>query len=654
LKALRTVIGLVAALVVVGAFVGGGTAIQITGLGTAAAVVVVRVVLVREERKVWLACAVALSFWTGQLYYIVMPDAAVTFPAIPDYMALVFYIASLVAIVFFVKSRLDGRRHSLWLDGVIGGLATAAVVSLLVFRVAISGSGVDSQIVDGQLGYAISDLFIVGFLGAVALLGRWRLGAGGSAIVGAFVALAVGDALYVTAVADGRSASAFVSALWALGALTFAGAATSPRRVATPGSPAGLMPVVLLGLSAMSALFLLLAYRFGLEGDTPALSALAGAVLAVTVVRFCVSLLENSRMLASSRHDALTDSLTGLANRRSLMDDLAQMIGRATAREPLMLTLFDLDGFKLYNDAFGHPAGDQLLARLGRKLEAAGAGHGTTYRLGGDEFCALTRGGGAEALRVIRSARESLAEDGDNFSITACSGSVAVPSETRDAEEALIMADERMYRAKGRHGSSLARRQSSDVLLEALHERQPEMEEHGRGVTALVVAVARRGGVSGEQLDEVERAAGLHDIGKIALPKTILDKPGPLNEQEWEFMHRHPLVGERILAVAPALRPIAKLVRSSHERWDGSGYPDRLSGDEIPVGSRIICACDAFDAMTEDRPYRASMTSSQAVAELRNCSGTQFDPWVVKLLCEVLDSGTVRLPLARTPAACAP
>ena len=137
-----------------------------------------------------------------------------------------------------------------------------------------------------------------------------------------------------------------------------------------------------------------------------------------------------------------------------------------------------------------------------------------------------------------------------------------------------------------------------------------------------------------------QRAAELHDIGKIAIPEAILDKPGPLNEEEWEFMRGHPLLGERILDVAPALRPIAKLVRSSHERWDGNGYPDRLKGDQIPIGSRIIFACDAFDAMTVTRPYRASLTSQEAIAELRRCAGTQFEPRTVALLCEELEHRT--------------
>jgi HD-GYP domain-containing protein (c-di-GMP phosphodiesterase class II) len=132
-----------------------------------------------------------------------------------------------------------------------------------------------------------------------------------------------------------------------------------------------------------------------------------------------------------------------------------------------------------------------------------------------------------------------------------------------------------------------------------------------------------------EELDVLVRAAELHDIGKMAVPDAILAKPGPLNAEEWEFMRRHTIVGERILGAADALRPVASIVRSSHERWDGGGYPDGLAAEEIPLGSRIVFVCDAFDAMVTDRSYRRRSSVEQALAELRRCSGTQFDPAVV-------------------------
>jgi two-component system cell cycle response regulator len=142
-----------------------------------------------------------------------------------------------------------------------------------------------------------------------------------------------------------------------------------------------------------------------------------------------------------------------------------------------------------------------------------------------------------------------------------------------------------------------------------------------------------------EDLDVLARAAEMHDVGKMAIPETIINKPGPLDEGEWAFMHSHTILGERILSAAPALIPVAKLVRSSHERWDGAGYPDGLVGDEIPLGSRIICACDAYDAIVSARPYSVAGSREEALAELARCAGSQFDPEVVQVLSAVITAG---------------
>jgi HD-GYP domain-containing protein (c-di-GMP phosphodiesterase class II) len=140
-----------------------------------------------------------------------------------------------------------------------------------------------------------------------------------------------------------------------------------------------------------------------------------------------------------------------------------------------------------------------------------------------------------------------------------------------------------------------------------------------------------------EELDEVVRAAELHDVGKMAIPDQILHKPGPLSPEEWAFVRRHPLVGERILSVAPALLPVAKIVRATHERWDGSGYPDGIAREEIPLGARIVAVCDAFEAMVAPRAYRAARSVAEALEELRACAGSQFDPAVVEAFCELKD-----------------
>ena len=191
-------------------------------------------------------------------------------------------------------------------------------------------------------------------------------------------------------------------------------------------------------------------------------------------------------------------------------------------------------------------------------------------------------------------------------------------------------------------------RQSTDVLLRALAERHPDLGDHLNGVTELAAALAQRLGIDGEELTQLRHAAALHDVGKVAIPDDIINKPAALSEDEWAFMRRHTLIGERILAAAPALGRAARLVRASHEAFDGSGYPDGLAGADIPLGARIIAICDAFDAMISDRPYSRPKTATEALAELRRCAGTQFDPAIVPLFEQLIAEPAQ--PLVTTPA----
>jgi diguanylate cyclase (GGDEF)-like protein len=330
-----------------------------------------------------------------------------------------------------------------------------------------------------------------------------------------------------------------------------------------------------------------------------------------------------------ARELALEDSLTGLGNRRRLMADLEERLVSATQERPLVLAMFDLDGFKAYNDTYGHNTGDALLRRLGDKLAATMAGRGQCYRMGGDEFCVLGTVRAHDAPEIVDCATQALSERGDGFEISASCGWVLLPDRRApDPSTALRIADRRMYADKNL-GRSSAGRQTVDVLLKVLSERSVELGTHLHDVTGLCRAVAERLGVAPEDIGPLLQAASLHDIGKAAIPDAILDKPGPLNDTEWAFMQTHTVIGERILSAAPALTEAARLVRSSHERWDGSGYPDGLAGEQIPLGSRVIAVCDAYDAMVSTRPYRSRMSAEVALEELRRCAGVQFDPEVV-------------------------
>jgi two-component system, cell cycle response regulator len=204
-----------------------------------------------------------------------------------------------------------------------------------------------------------------------------------------------------------------------------------------------------------------------------------------------------------------------------------------------------------------------------------------------------------------------------------------MPAEAPDSARALQLADQRLYAQKGVRRRQATTQQVRDVLLQMVTERTPELRHHIDDVALLAQGVGRRLGLRSHELHELVRAAELHDIGKMAIPDALVSKPGPLDAAEWEFIRQHTIIGERMLHVAPALAGVARLVRWSHERMDGEGYPDGLVGEEIPLGARIVAVCDAFNAMTSDRPYRRAVSADAAVAELLRHAGTQFDPEVV-------------------------
>jgi diguanylate cyclase (GGDEF)-like protein len=312
--------------------------------------------------------------------------------------------------------------------------------------------------------------------------------------------------------------------------------------------------------------------------------------------------------------------------------------------------MFDLDGFKIYNDTFGHPAGDALLVRCGRKLAAALEGHGSAYRMGGDEFCVIVRGAGAD--RVLAAAAEALSEHGEHFDVRCSSGSVVIGPSEMTLEQALLQADQRLYSNK-RSSRGRAGGEAHDVLLSVLAEHSLSLAAHLGHVGTLAEAVARELGLPEDVVTLTRLTAELHDVGKTAIPDVVLEKPGPLDAEEWELLKQHTIIGERILGAAPALARVAPLVRSTHERVDGTGYPDGLLGDAIPLSSRIVSVVDAYDAMTSSRPYGVERTPDQAIAELRKCAGSQFDPSVVEAFVAVCRerSGTVAGPGAMRLAA---
>jgi diguanylate cyclase (GGDEF)-like protein len=588
--------------------------------------------------RTWLALALFATLWcAGDLGWTLHYDhvAAPPFPNWTDAAYVSSYGFAYVGLVGLLGTRRDAFRPSLWLDGLIGGLSFGALCAAVFLGPVLSSVGGPSAAAAVTLAYPVLDILLLCVVGVAFGASGWRPGASWTALGLAMTICAVGDAGYSWQETTGAyTAASWVNCTWPTAMVLLAWAAWLPAGRRTDLRTED-------GLFGIPAAFAALALGVLVWSQFDALDVLAtlaaAAALAAGGLRAWLTHRENVVLLQRSRREALEDGLTGLPNRRRLMLDLHAALEQGTELQST-LVFFDLDGFKSYNDNFGHGAGDALLVRLANALGASVASVGTAYRLGGDEFCVVFDGDLQRDDLPVVAAAQALGELGEGFTIASSFGLVSLPKEAPTPSVALQLADERMYGHKGsRRGSPGA--QGRDLLMQILREREPELEQHVDDVGALALAVGRQLGLGVEALDEIARGAELHDIGKIAVPEAILHKPGPLDEAEWRVMRQHTIVGERILAAAPSLRPVARLVRASHERWDGGGYPDGVSGERIPLGARIISVCDAFDAMRQARPYAGQMSEPDALAELRRCAGTQFDPQVVEAFAAVLATG---------------
>ena len=397
---------------------------------------------------------------------------------------------------------------------------------------------------------------------------------------------------------------------------------------------------------------------------SPVLSvALVGPLLAIALYqRSTHSALRAMRL-------ALTDPLTGLGNHRHFHERLQrELLNAEEQARPLTLCLVDIDDFKRINDRFGHPSGDRVLSQIATRLRQGGE----AFRLGGDEFALLLAD---HDESTAWTAAESIVEristvDFDHIGqVTVSAGLATFPVQGHGRDELIRLADSAMYWAK-EHGKNRVRLYRPDIvelaelkrfaagpdkaaryraaasLAKAVDARDTYTGSHSERVAELAARVAVRLGLDAEQVELTRLAASLHDLGKLAIPEEMLKKAGTLTDSERLVLQRHPQIGFRMLD-SLGVDLIAHLVLHHHERWDGAGYPDSLSGEQIPLGSRIIFVSDAYDAMTSDRRYRPRRSSRAALAELERCAGSQFDPGIVAAFREEIEESS---PLKAAPA----
>lgn len=383
-----------------------------------------------------------------------------------------------------------------------------------------------------------------------------------------------------------------------------------------------------------------------------------------TIANYISIAIENALLFEETKKLATIDPLTGILNRRALEEAFNKDVERAKRyNRPLSAIVIDVDDFKLFNDTYGHLFGDQVLKELAKTLRNSCRKTDIVGRYGGDEFCIILpetnlQGATKFAERLLKNIRNLtvVTPDNNKIPIKVSIGVASYPDDTYEPEKLLTLADTTMYKAKTSGGDSFATISYSyktpiskeapnfDVflsLINAIDSKDHYTYVHCNDVAKYARKIGEKLGLSKDDLEILELAGKLHDIGKIGIPSEILKKPGPLTEEEWKIIKEHPRLGYLILNQLSKMEKLLQAILYHHERYDGKGYPQSLEGKEIPLIARILAVADAYSAMKTDRPYRKGLSKKEIISEIKKNMGKQFDPEIAQVFLELLEKGDI-------------
>lgn len=448
-----------------------------------------RAAKVRKERAAWIALGLGCaSFFAGDTYWIVNFSnvAEPPYPSVADLFYVLMYPALFVGVTLLAKSRVTEMHKSMWMHGLIAAFAVAALDASWVVSALGSASVDGGAAVATNAVYILGDLFLLMTVIAVWALSGWRPSPVWRLLGGSMILLAIGDSLFLYTVAVGTyTEGAWTDMFWPAALLLLFVAAMSPAEKVGELREVTRAMFVPSAIFASIALFLLVWDHFERLGTVALVFAIAAIV--ATICEMGMALSENMRLLARSRQEAFTDQLTSMPNRRRLLADLERACREARSETPASFVMFDLNGFKEFNDKFGHPTGDALLRRLGLRLMRTAEPHGMAYRLGGDEFCILVNVETGQLAGLVADAERSITEHGHGYDVTAAFGYVTIPHEADEPAEVMRMADQRMYEHKYSTKSAVTLRMNDTRAATPSHPpapAKPPTPEHAPGQAA--------------------------------------------------------------------------------------------------------------------------------------------------------------------------